>query len=346
MTGETRVALFFLVIILFFWTALFSVGVWPFRFIPYASNLLLYLAAWMIFASAYGLTGLYRNRPEQPLQYLLREEFGPSYRQRVRQSLPLLIAAIVFMPTFSAMKSAIPLFNSVRWDQRLIDLDIALHGQDPWRILQPILGFPIVTSLISMAYHLWILLIYGGTIFFALYVRDRQLRTRYFAAFFSIWTINGVVLATLLASMGPCFLEPLTGNDHFAEQMAYLSKANEFYPVMVIEVQQQLIAWYSSGSHGLGRGISAMPSMHVALAWLFFLAIRQVNRMLGIFFFLFLTVIMVGSVHLAYHYAVDGYLAILVTTIIWVICGKLFPATSNTPQTSARLRPATQLDLT
>lgn len=231
---------------------------------------------------------------------------------------------MIFMPGFSAMKSAIPLFNDYDWDQSFIDLDIALHGRDPWRILQPMLGHPLVTSAISVAYHLWILLIYAGTIYFALYVKDRQLRVRYFAAFFGIWTINGVILATLMASVGPCFLEPLIGNAHYAEQMAYLAKANETYPVMVIDVQQQLIAWHASGSHGLGRGISAMPSMHVALAFLFFLAIRQVNHTLGVLFFIFFVTILIGSVHLAYHYAVDGYVAILITAIVWSVCGALF----------------------
>ncbi|WP_422062061.1 phosphatase PAP2 family protein [Sphingopyxis sp.] len=168
-------------------------------------------------------------------------------------------------------------------------------------------------------------LVYAGSIYFAFYVGDRQLRIRYFAASFAIWTLNGVVLAILLASVGPCFLEPMVGNAHYAEQMAYLGKANQIYPVLSVDVQQQIIAWYASGSHDLGRGISAMPSMHVALAFLFFLAIRQVSRTLGIVFFLFFATILIGSVHLGYHYAVDGYVSILVTSVVWVICGKLFP---------------------
>lgn len=343
MTGEMRVSLFFLFVLILIWTALASVGVEPIRPPSYLSNLILYLTAWFFLATAQTLWGLYRHRPDRPLRFLRDITFGPAYRRKIRESLPFLIGAVIFMPGFSAMKSAIPLFNDYNWDQSFIDLDIALHGQDPWRLLQPVLGHPLVTSAISVAYHLWILLIYVGTIYFAFYVKDRQLRVRYFAAFFGIWTVNGVVLATLLASAGPCFLEPLKGNPHFAEQMAYLARANQIYPVMVIDVQQQLIAWYANASHGLGRGISAMPSMHVALAFLFFLAIRRVNRALGILFFIFFVTILIGSVHLAYHYAVDGYVAILTTAIIWAVCGRLFqPAPlPNTADSLQPVQPAT-----
>ena len=34
-------------------------------------------------------------------------------------------------------------------------------------------------------------------------------------------------------------------------------------------------------------------------------------------------VILIGSVHLAYHYAVDGYFSILGTMAIWMVSGVL-----------------------
>ena len=48
-----------------------------------------------------------------------------------------------------------------------------------------------------------------------------------------------------------------------------------------------------------------MPSMHVALATLYYLMARKLDRRLGAFFLVFLVIIMIGSVHLAYHYAVQ-----------------------------------------
>lgn len=324
MSGEMRVGLFFLAVLALFYAALASIGISPFQDAGYFANLAAYFSAWIVISSAHALYALSRAGPDSPLPYLRDTVFDADYRRRVRESWPILLTSILFMPGFSVMKSAIPLFNPYHWDATFIALDHQIHGADPWRLLQPILGHPIVTSLLSVVYHLWVLLIYAGTIYFALYVRDRALRIRYFAANFAIWTVNGVLLAIAFSSVGPCFVGPLLGNDHYADQMAYLYRANETFPVMVLDVQEKLLAWHVTHSHSLGRGITAMPSMHVALAFLFYLAIRKVSPSLGRFFLLFLVLIMIGSVHLAYHYAVDGYLSLLVTAVIWVLCGRIF----------------------
>src|SRR5690606_5872882 len=100
-------------------------------------------------------------------------------------------------------------------------------------------------------------------------------------SYLATWLIVGFVLATALSSMGPCFLEPLTGNPHFAEQMQYLYRANESYPVLVLQVQEALLKAYVTAGPGHGAGITAMPSMHVALAFLTFLAIRYVSKRAG-----------------------------------------------------------------
>jgi hypothetical protein len=58
-------------------------------------------------------------------------------------------------------------------------------------------------------------------------------------------------------------------NDNsFAAQMAYLEAANAQFPVMTLEVQQMLLDRYHEGANGLGSGITAMPSMHIAIAFL------------------------------------------------------------------------------
>ncbi|HMO69504.1 MAG TPA: phosphatase PAP2 family protein [Novosphingobium sp.] len=99
--------------------------------------------------------------------------------------------------------------------------------------------------------------------------------------------------------------------------MAYLKEADRQFPVLVLDVQQLLLFWHFSGEHGLGRGITAMPSMHVGLAFLFFLAMRHQGRIAAWAFGAFFVVIALASVHLGYHYAVDGYVSMALTGAIW-----------------------------
>ena len=291
----------------------------------YLPNVRFYMIALVVYISGAASYMLIRYKPDEPTQFLLSSPQAMRLWRAIWSGLPLIIALGFFLPSFSLIKSGIPLFTEYSWDLDFIELDRTIHGTDPWRILQPVLGIPIITSVLAKLYHAWFLLIYAGSLFFAFAVEDRTLRYRYFFSYFVMWTIGGIFMAVGLASVGPCFLEPVLGNSYFAEQMAYLHSAHQQYPVDVLEVQTEMVAWFESGNYGLGRGISAMPSMHVALAFLFFLAMRHVSHWAGWFFGAFFVIIQLSSVHLAYHYAIDGYASIALVAAVWWIAGKLTP---------------------
>ena len=300
-----------------------SKGVNGLRLDAYAANLLLNFVTLGVMAIFVFAGLLYRERPASPIGFSLALLTNGDWLANIARGLPMWIAVIVLMPAFSAMKSSIPLFNSYSWDPAWIAADRAIHGMDPWQLLQPVLGFPIVTSLLSVAYHAWLFLVYAGTVYFCFLAKDRELRAQYFIGYFAIWTVVGAAMAVAFASVGPCFVAPLFGDHRFDEHMAYLRAANEQYPVFVLGVQEKLLAWHQSGNHGLGTGISAMPSMHVSMATLFALSISKVSRVAGIGAWLFMVTILIASVHLAYHYAVDGYVAIAATVAIWALAKPL-----------------------
>ena len=60
-----------------------------------------------------------------------------------------------------------------------------------------------------------------------------------------------------------------------------------------------------------------MPSMHNGTALLFALAGFQVNRTVGWLLLAHAGLIFIGSVVLAWHYAVDAYVAWALTLVLW-----------------------------
>jgi hypothetical protein len=69
-------------------------------------------------------------------------------------------------------------------------------------------------------------------------------------------------------------------------------------------------------------GVSAMPSMHNAIAVLYGLTAMRMAKPLRIAAWTFATLIFVGSIHLGWHYAVDGIIAGLMMAGIWYAAGR------------------------
>ena len=261
---------------------------------------------------------LFRHRPQSPVAHLKARYSTPDFKRALYAGLPMMAVAIVLLPYFSKMKSAIPLFNDYTWDARFIAWDRAIFfGHDAWEVLQPVLGYPVVTAFLALLYHLWFLLLYPGVMFFAFAKIDSQVRRQFFLSYVISWTLIGGALATMLASVGPVFIGPMFGDPTFDAQMAYLNAANEQVPVMTLRVQGMLLEWYANAEDGLGSGITAMPSMHCAIAFLYWIAMRRISKPWGAFFAVFFFITWISSVHLAYHYAVDGLVSLLAVAAIW-----------------------------
>ena len=265
-------------------------------------------------------------RPEHLTRYILTD-LRKNYvtADRVLIALPILVFIPVFMSVFTSLKTMIPVINPYSWDALFFKWDSVLHGGvQPWQLLQPFFGIPRVTSIINFFYNIWFFVMYGVLLWQAFSLRDLRGRMQFFLTFVGCWSLLGNLAATLLSSVGPCFYGRATGFiDPFQPLMAYLWTTNTSFPVWSLNIQEMLWETYKQSGIDFGSGISAMPSLHVSMAFLFVMVGWRVSRVLGIGFTVFLVLILIGSVHLGWHYAIDGYAAIVGTWLIWWTVGWL-----------------------
>lgn len=278
------------------------------------------------FALLYLVYVMIAVRPVRLFGYLTAD-IGANWLTAERLFGGLLITFLMqaFFSVFTSMKSLIPVINPFAWDAALAEWDRVLHGGiDPWLLLQPLLGFPVVTSAINFFYQCWLFVLYGFLVWQGFSLRDQRLRMQFFLTLMLVWVLLGNVMATMLSSAGPVYFGRITGlYDVFLPLMEYLRAANETYPVWALELQDRLWNAYALDDSQLGKGISAMPSIHVATSVLFALVAWRAHRLAGIVFSAYAVIVMIGSVHLAWHYALDGYVAALLTWLLWHAAGRL-----------------------
>lgn len=247
--------------------------------------------------------------------------------QRIVTGVIGLMIAIAIMASFGQLKKIIPIINPFSWDPYFADLDRFLHfGVDPGYALHAVFGHPWVVTLFTGAYNYWMFLLYFSLIFTCFSLAKPQARIRYFIAFMFCWGFGGNLIATLFSSVGPVYYERFGFGDDFVPLMQLLLEHAKTQPITVLEPQEALW-WFYSGPVGL-NGISAFPSMHVASTVLMTLYAFQYSRVLGRIMAGFTVVILIGSMLLAWHYAVDGYAGILIALAAWWAAGalmRLFP---------------------
>ncbi|MEZ0334802.1 MAG: phosphatase PAP2 family protein [Gemmatimonadales bacterium] len=229
---------------------------------------------------------------------------------------------VLLLRTYASWKPLITTVVPFRTDAELMRLDQAIHlGHHPWRLLQPLLGHPAVTLPLDLLYAMWHPVNCAFVIWLAWSGR-RSLRARFLLVYALAWILLGTVGATMLSSAGPCYYALVfPGADPYAPLLGYLHRLHSSHGVIAVTIQQNLWAYYSGGSVLPVNGISAMPSVHVAAAVLFALVGWQVGRAIGIGFTIYALVILTGSVHLGWHYAVDGYVSAAAVLLLWVASG-------------------------
>jgi membrane-associated phospholipid phosphatase len=226
---------------------------------------------------------------------------------RVVGAVVVLALLAPFQSTFQSLKNAIPGFP---WDRWLSDIDIAIHGGAPWTWWQP---SDRMLAVIDGLYAAWFLMLVAFVSWVS-WSGHRVLRARALVSAALLWIFAGTVAAWLLSSAGPCYYARVAdGPNPYSELAARIDGMQLF----ANGAQRRLWAWRMDGTYGATSGISAMPSMHVAMAVLVAIVAWRRWKPLGVVCWLYAGAIQVGSVVLAWHYAVDGYVGALLAALCW-----------------------------
>lgn len=242
---------------------------------------------------------------------------------------------LLFAKSFSSFKVSISRVNPFWADGWLIELDRATFGVDPWLITHAVFG-DMGTIIIDRIYIFWFFFMFMTLGWFC-YTSNTKLQIRGLMTYLLSWGLLGGVAAVAFSSVGPCFYEQFYGNARFAPLLTKLSAIHTETPLFAARSMQYLIKAHAIGADKFGSGISAMPSMHVAIGMLSFLAVLSYSRSLwmkiaaGIYAF----AIFVGSVHLGWHYAWDGIFSIIGVSLIWYATGRFVDWVEAREQTQA-----------
>jgi hypothetical protein len=238
------------------------------------------------------------------------------------------LVALVCMPIFYATyrdwKTAVPAIVPFYFDPPLEAAERWLHGgRHPWEWLQAVLGQPMRTQVIDNLYIFWFEVQFGVVLWMS-FSRRRWLRARFFITYILMYVLLGHLMAMAFSSVGPPYYgRVVAGPDPFQPLMLYLGSLNDTAILYAVDIQAKLWGGYVGTYNGPVSGIAAFPSLHVGAATVFFLVGLSVHRGLAIGLFLFLVATLVGSVHLGWHYALDGYVSLVAVAGLWALSAPL-----------------------
>lgn len=209
----------------------------------------------------------------------------------------------------SWLKSMLPMAVPYWADPMLADFDkLIFFGVDPF-----VIAHWLPLWLIDPIYGTWGM-VQGALLVLILAQPASDGKARVMLTYFLTIGLFAVTSQFLLSSGGPIFFERLGYGDRFADlPRAPLNHAAADY----------LWDSYSTRLATFGSGISAWPSVHVAVAaWMVFVAKGLCPRLIRVAIVYWL-IIMIGSVALGWHYITDGVAGTAMAIASWKLSERI-----------------------
>jgi hypothetical protein len=242
-----------------------------------------------------------------------------------------LIASAVLQTAFSFLKSTIPMIVPFYADPALAEADRWLHGGvDPWEVTHWIGAYLPMDALLPVYLSVWAVPAIGLAVILSVADHDNERKARFLILYLFCWLVIGNVLAIIGSSVGPVFYDAAYGGDRFAALHVVLAESGVAENRIGL-IQDALWRAYSERGMAIGSGISAFPSVHVGIATLTALYLIERSRWLAPFGLAFVGTILFLSVYTGYHYALDGYVSILLMVGAWVMLRRVELTTMDLP---------------
>lgn len=260
-----------------------------------------------------------------------------SFRAYVRRRGLVVFAtfgALVFgLSAFSTIKVNIPNVVPFYADGYIAGFERTILGVDAWRLAHAIVPdrvAGVVDFIYSKFWFVGLICCYA----FAAVIEEGARFKRFMWTALAIYAGLGSILALVFSCVGPIFYDDFYAGNRFAG----LTDALQANPgIVYISQYADFLLWsYRENQPQLGSGISAMPSLHVAVAVLTAWFLTSHHRWLAVIGWVYATVIGVSSVYTGWHYLLDGVVSFLVVSAIWVGLSRYYglPALPNRPPDS------------
>jgi hypothetical protein len=243
--------------------------------------------------------------------FALRMAFRPraaraSWSVLLLGTILIALGASLFLPLKYAIPAEVPFWLDVP----LAVVERQIFGTDPWRIANGLFGWALVP--VDRVYGLWLPL-QSLVLFSVMVLPPSSAKSRALIAYSLAWFLLGVVAAVACASVGPIFYDRLLGGHQFAALADRLGGG----AWIVQREADAMWASFASGRPGLVAGISAMPSLHVAISFWMWLTARSLAPRLAPFALAYAVFMWVASVQLGWHYVSDGLAGALGMLAVW-----------------------------